>query len=189
MFKTLLATLVLFFSTNAIAAEGDRYNFRVDPLDILFQTFTMDVDRKISDKWTLGLSLMQSVYQISANDAGTSKDIATESIGTGIVANWFANGVYTKGLYLSPSIKYAHHKFSMKDSTDVLRHGTADVVFASAMVGYGWFCETLNFMIGVGYNSPIGESKVYINDPNGQRSGISTVPSHMDLEAMLGWTF
>lgn len=191
MLKTLLATLLACSSIGAVGAEGDRYNFRVEPIGLLFQTFTMDVDHKISDRWTLGLEVMHSDIRISAHDAGTVNDIYTESIGTGIFANyWFKGKVYEDGLYLSPAIKYAHHKHTMRDAIYENRHGSADIVSASLMLRRGWFWNTFNMSLGVGFSQPLGNSKVYIDDPNsGRRTETKRVSSNLGAEYHIGWTF
>lgn len=58
----------------------------------------------------------------------------------------------------------------------------------AVLVGYGWFWDSFNMMLGGGAAVPFGESKVEVTDPNGVKTE-KDVRSGLAIEFSLGWTF
>ena len=125
---------------------------------------------------------------MDSNSSFTSNyDISAYAFGAR--ANWFKNGNYSDGLYVGPSLRYVNAQLS---TTDVLgtTTGSASAIFVGCLVGYGWFWNSFNMMLGGGFTQGLGDTKITITDSSGNKTDVSTAASGgLALEYTLGWTF
>lgn len=185
MLKKLIFGLLLC-SSSAFAASGDTMNFRFSPIGLLVGQVAVDLDYKVADNWTVGPEVAYMHSSVSETDALTS-NIDITGYGAGARANWFKNGTYTDGLYVGPSLTYVSVKATASDAFGNIS-GSASAVVLSALVGYGWFWDSFNMMLGGGAAVPLGNNQVTVTDSNGNQIK-SNVSSSLALEYSLGWTF
>jgi hypothetical protein len=183
-----MLSLFLVSAPWAHADGSDQYNFRFSPVTLLIGLVGVDLDIKVSDQWTVGPELAYWHFSLSeTGDFTQSVDITAFAVGAR--ANWFLNGTYTDGLYIGPSLKYVSVKATTANDVESLS-GTASVLQASVLVGYGWFWPSFNMMLGGGLALPLGNQDVTVTDSNGDKvsENISSTGS-LALEYSLGWTF
>jgi hypothetical protein len=105
-------------------------------------------------------------------------------------ANWYANGVYTDGLYVSPQFAFSNAKVSATDSLGNSAEGEASSLIVSGLVGYGWFWDSFNIHLGGGLALPVGTSKVKVKNSDGTEESVDfSRTGRLALEFNLGWTF
>lgn len=186
----ILALLISVSSLQAFGSESDKWNFRFHPIALFYQVGAMDLDYKICDHMTVGAELSQTDSKISARWAGTNKDIKTEALGMAINTTLFMKGAFKSGLYVTPSLKYMSIKNKMADSANLDQTGSGDIWYVTGIVGYGWFWETFNIMLGLGGSQPFGDNKVHIKDSlTGQQTDTVMIRSGFAGEFTLGWSF
>ena len=186
--STLLLLFFVCFSSRIYAAGEDSVDFRINPLVVLLGGLTFTMDFKIHPQWTLGPELGFVRYKFSS-DKGSRDDTTLRSCSVGARATWFRNGVFTDGLYVGPFATYANAGLKLSDSNEVARN-RANSVFAGAVVGYGWFWESFNVLLGGGLTLPIGKSKVDVENSTGNRADAYVNGEGIAiLEFSLGWSY
>lgn len=184
-----LAALLIgiFMSQGALADSSNIMNLRFDPLGLLIGIASLDLDVKLADNWTLGPTI--KYWRLSVSGSGTvTSNFSVSAFAVGGRANWFANGVYRDGLYVGPSIQFGSATVTATD-VDGERRATASGLFAQALVGYGWFWDSFNILLGGGFNLPLGNAKAEYKDSSGSVEEVTTLRSRLALEFSLGWTF
>jgi hypothetical protein len=185
--KIFAALIVLALSSSAFADNKDNYNFRFSPIGLLVGAITVNYDIAISDSWTLGPELEYWHFSLS-EDSDFLSDYSVTAYAVGARANWFMNGKYTDGLYVGPRIDYVNIKLTTTDFTGDVT-GTASTIVAGCLVGYGWFWNSFNQMLGIGASVGLGSTSVNITDSSGTSSSVSTSVAGLIGEYSLGWTF
>lgn len=179
---------VLFLNQPLHANEpdsADNANFRFAPLGLLIGLIDLNLDFKIAPNWTLGPELMYWHFNVTLSD--TEYDVS--ALVGGVRANWFKNGVYTDGLYVGPALLYTASKVKWTDGTDNAE-ATNNAARLSTVVGYGWFWDSFNMMLGGGLSIPLGDGKIEARSSNGRREEINYSRSgSVAFEYSLGWTF
>ena len=163
------------------------YNFRVNPIGLVAGGIDANFDFRITENMTLG---PQGIYlHATLSPSGIfNSDYDITAYGFGARANWFFNGVFKDGFYFGPSVEYL--TVTLK-TTDVFgaATGTASGVMASGLIGYGWFWENFNIMLGGGYASVFGTSGITIKDSVGNQETITANLSGLTYELSAGWAF
>ena len=188
---TILAALIIaaiFAPRPAHAAASNQYDFRFSPLGLVVGSINLDFDIAITPDWTIGPALQYWHLKInSGSDFTSSFDITAYA--AGVRANWFYNGVFTDGLYVGPSAKYANVTLNTTNSSGSVS-GNINGFLAGCLVGYGWFWDSFNIMLGAGANIGIGNSgNITVTGSSGNQTTTSTSLSGIDLEFSLGWAF
>ncbi len=179
----IVAAALSLQSASAFAASGDTMNFRFSPLGLVFGLLSVSMDFKVSEDWTVGPR--GSYWRLKYD--GILSEVEVTAYGFGGRANWFKNGVFTDGLYLGPSIEYASAKATVTDSAGG-SSATASLLFAQAIVGYGWFWDSFNIMLGGGLSLPLGDADLETTE-NGVKTKRSVSSGNFAAEFSLGWTF
>lgn len=179
--------IFILFSASAHASSDDKYDFRFSPLGLVFGALEADLDIAIASNWTLGPQFGVLHYKLGA-DAGFTTDYDVKAYMFGLRGNWFRNGNFTDGLYVGPSLKWAGWKVQTSDSTGPITK-SANVTVVSCLVGYGWFWDSFNIMLGGGLTLGLGDSKVDVTNSSGTTSSVTTNLSGLAAEFALGWTF
>ena len=183
---TVLLSTSQAFAQSGMNSTGSKYNFRFSPLSLLIGVANVSLDVTIAPDWTLGPSLSYAKFKIDANgNNGTSYDVNLAS--AGVRANWFRNGVYTDGLYVAPFVTYLKTSIEASGTTTVT--GDAAGVAFGGIVGYGWFWNSFNMMLGAGAAAATGESNMVVTDNNGNRTDVPNRGVGLTGEYTIGWTF
>jgi hypothetical protein len=196
--KRLFVVLSLLCATSFAAAKelapvhrvtnsSDTYNFRFEPISLLVGIANVNFDVAMTPDWTVGPQLSYGNYS-GGTTATNNYKLSVSTYGVGARATWFRNGVYTDGLYLAPSVTYQATKVSLTDTSGVIS-GEANGVFVTGLVGYGWFWESFNQMLGGGVSLGLGSTVVKVRDSSGNYSETSIQQGNFALEYSLGWTF
>lgn len=181
--KALVFIATITFSGSVFAQD---MNFRFSPLGVLVGAINVSLDYQISPNWTLGPQLVY--WNIDVDREGVlTEDISIKAIGGGVRGNWFKNGTYTEGLYVGPALDYVSVEASSSDAFGTVE-GDVSTLVASGIVGYGWFWESFNILLGGGLSIPLGEAEVTVRDSSGTETK-SNVGSGLAAEFSLGWTF
>jgi hypothetical protein len=143
------------------------------------------LDFVVHPNWTVG---PEGSYWHTHVGSSWGSDWDVKAYGIGARGNWFKNGVFTNGLYVGPSLSYASVKVTNSDSFGSYS-GTASGLFASGLVGYAWFWDSFNMMLGGGATVGLGDTKVSVTDSSGAKTEVNSSISGLDLEFSLGWTF
>lgn len=175
-----LAFLAMIF---CFSGKAD-VNVRTGPIQLLTQTWNVELDFPISSAWTLGPTLQF----VDAEKDGYE----VEAFGAGVRGNYYFNGsVFTQGWYFGPSLSYVKVEVVDKDSLVGDLKGSASGVGFIAMFGYQWMWESFNINLGLGPGY-VSISEVELEDDSG------TVEEDYDdnysgatlaLEFTLGWKF
>lgn len=191
MIKKLFSIVVFVASLQspmAFAAGDDTMNFRFSPIDLLVGSMAIGFDYVIAPEWTLGPEINFWNFNVDSNSSLLS-EYKVKSFGIGARANWFYNGVYTDGLYLGPALTYRSVNIETRDSGGKITADASTMVLAG-MVGYGWFWESFNIMLGGGLAVPVGDTKIEITDSTGRKESVNYQRfGSLALEFNLGWTF
>jgi hypothetical protein len=187
--KRILLCLTLACCTpGAGASESARYNFRISPIGLLVGAVGFDFDIQVAPDWTIGPHATYWHYRLESNTSYFTDKYDVRAFGFGVRANWFKNGAYTDGLYIGPSLFFASTKVTNNDAFGEWS-GTSSGLFATGLVGYGWFWENFNIMLGGGATFGLGDTKVTVMDSSGQSTEVSSDIAGLALEFSLGWTF
>lgn len=174
-------------STSAFAANGE-YNFRFSPLALLIGAVDLNFDMQVSPDWTVGPSVTFWKFELNSTGSFTEK-YTVSAFAFGARGNWFKNGVYTDGLYVGPALQSAKVKVETRDSIGAVS-AEANVLLASCLVGYGWFWDSFNMMLGGGLAVGLGGSDVTVTDSSGNTTTVKARQTGgLALEYSLGWTF
>ncbi len=171
----------------ATVKGSDTVNFRFSPLGLIIGEVDANLDFKVNSNWTLGPELGYWHTKLSSSGLFTSNFDVT-ALAFGARANWFANGVYKDGLYVGPNLSYASVTLTTSDATGTIT-GTDGGLYAGGLVGYGWFWDNFNIMLGGGAIVGLGNTTVSVTDSSGNPTDVSAPVAGLDLEFSLGWTF
>lgn len=184
LFSTLFLLALVQFSSPANAA-GESFNLRLSPLSLLIGGISMNFDVAVGSNWTVGPEFSYLNFSMSSTAATTTDNFSIKAFGFGGRANWFKNGVFTDGLYFGPAVAF---------SSAEVRRGTssasASLLVATALVGYGWFWESFNMMLGGGIGLPLGEATVKVGSGASQEEvSVRGRLGSLAAEWTVGWTF
>ncbi len=168
--------LNLGFSSKLQAKDGDTFNLTTPPLSLFLGIYSLGLDVKITDQFTLGPVL--GYY------SDTSQGVKVKVYELGVRGNWFINKpVFNSSWYLGPSIAYVGTKAS-EDKVNV----TLNLWALTVLGGYHWFWDS-------GFNLGLGAGFTHINWPdyvtvNGKRISFSQFEeTTLALEFKLGYSF
>jgi hypothetical protein len=185
LFTVLLSTSAALAQTET-SGSGSKYNFRFSPLGLIVGLASISLDIAIHPEWTVGPELSYAKFNVNTSGTNpTSLDVNLAS--AGLRANWFKNGVYTDGLYVGPFVRYAKTSINASGATTVT--GETSGVAAGSLIGYGWFWDSFNMMLGAGAAVASGESNMVVTDSNGNRTAIPNRGVGLAGEFSLGWNF
>lgn len=190
--KLFLAISIVGFSiaTSARADGRDQWNARLGALGLLIGAFDVKLDYAANNQWTVGPELFSWKFKMSAESGTTQADADLSAFGLGVRANWFKNGTYQDGLYLGPSFNYFSFNATATDSLGASAEGSANGWVAACVVGYGWFWQNFNMMLGGGLSIPFSGGDVSVTDSTGQTTKYKTSKNgSLAVEYSLGWTF
>lgn len=171
----------------AHAGADDNSNFRFGPILLIVGLVDVSMDFAVAPNWTVGPTLKYWHFNLSS-DASLSTDYTIDAIAGGVRANWFNNGIYTDGLYVGPSVSLTSIKIKSSDSTGTsTSSGTVPVL--QTVVGYAWFWESFNMMLGGGLSVPVGSDTLKIRSSTGEEEVKFSRTGSLALEYTLGWTF
>lgn len=179
------------FSENVELSSSSRYNIRFEPLRLVVNNFSINVlDIKVGNNWTVGPELGYLKYSVSSAGNSSSK-IYIDTSFIGIRTNWFKNGVYADGLYVAPFAPFA--RFAKTDITvpsGSTIEGKASSSVVGCLVGYGWFWNSFNMMLGISPVIASNWSPVVVTDQTGFNTNhLSDRFADAAGEYTLGWTF
>jgi len=167
--------------------SNNNYDIRLNPIGIFFSAIDVNLDFKISQDWTVGVQGEYLHAQLAESGIYTSP-YNISAYGYGVRANWFEKGVFNDGWYLGPSLQYLSVSVKTTDAFGNVA-GSASGTMASCLVGYGWFWNNLNIMLGAGYGTVLGASSITIKDAVGNQETITANLSGITLEFSMGWAF
>jgi hypothetical protein len=170
-----------------IASTTDRFDFRVNPIGLIGGSIDANLDFRISQDWTVGVQGIYLHVKLDPSSIFTS-DYNITAYGFGTRANYFFNGAFKDGWYFGPSLEYLSVGIKTGDAAGPAS-GTASGLMASALVGYGWFWDGFNLMLGGGYAAVLGTSSITIKDSVGNEETITANLSGLTYELSIGWTF
>lgn len=169
--------------------SSPEYNFRFSPIGLIVGSINIDFDMAVAPDWTVGPTVSYWRSSVSSDSTTFSEKFDVTAYGIGARANWFKNGNFTDGLYVGPSLSYANVKISTKDLSGDSVTGSASVMLASCLVGYGWFWDSFNMMLGGGASFGLGDTKVKVETSTGSSTEVSSSIAGVAIEYSLGWTF
>lgn len=167
-------------------SNNNTSNFRFSPLGLLIGDVSIDYDIKVDPNWTIGPELSYLSMSLDEGSSFTSNFNIT-GYSFGARANWFNNGTFTDGLYVGPSIAYASVAVKTSDVNGNITANASGVV-TSCLVGYGWFWQSFNMMLGGGL-SLSSVDKITVTDSSGNTTSASTGETGLAAEWSMGWTF
>jgi hypothetical protein len=183
---TLFLTALLV-SSAAFASDSDTMNVRISPLLLLAGGISAHFDYKIDPNWTIGIE--GYYYHATVNQTGDlTSDVSINSFAGAVRANYFFNGTFKDGVYLAPSIGDEGVTATSSDITGSLS-ANVNIPYVGLLVGYGWFWDNFNVMLGLGFKAPLGNSKIVVRDQAGNNEASATVGIGLDAEGSIGWTF
>jgi hypothetical protein len=185
--RHLLLVAAFAASTSAFAKSEDKYDFRFSPIGLVVGAIDVNLDIAIDPNWTLGPQI-GFLHHKFRSDPSFTTDYDVKAFMLGARANWFRNGNYTDGLYVGPSLSFAGVKVETSDSNGP-ESASVSALLASCLVGYGWFWDSFNIMLGGGLTLGLGQSNVDITHSDGTKTSIATNIGGFDVEFSLGWTF
>jgi hypothetical protein len=185
--KKILLPMIFIFTLQSKAA--DTFNFRFSPVLVLVGAAAVNLDIAVSNSITIGPQLLY--WNLNLKQTGTSTqqyDYKIKASSYGVRLNWFKNNIYTDGLYLG--LAATRSSVSVEEKTTTTS-GSSSGTSISALAGYGWFWNSFNQMLGAGFSTSAGDTKIEIKDSNGTITDSVSSPSsaNFTLEYSLGWTF
>lgn len=168
-------------------ASPYNYDFRVNPVGLISGAIDANVDFKITEDWTVGPQGIYLHLNLSPSETFNSNYDIT-AYGFGARANWFYNGAFKDGFYFGPSLEYLTVDLKTSDAFGPAS-GTASGLMASGLIGYGWFWDGFNIMLGGGYEAVLGASGITIKDSAGNQQTITANLSGLTYELSIGWAF
>lgn len=168
--------------------NADNFNVRFGPISLLVGVVNMGLDIAVNDSWTVGPEFSY-MHRTLSSTAGFTTDYDVKAYAIGGRAIWYANGVFTDGLYITPKLDWAKAKVSSTDTLGTVE-GEASAFVASGLIGYAWFWDSFNIHLGGGLSLPMGEYKVKIKDSSGSEESVTVSRTgNLALEFDLGWSF
>lgn len=176
------------FSENVELNSSSRYNIRFEPLRLVVSNFSINVlDIKVSSNWTVGPELGYLKYSVSSAGNSSSK-IYVDTSFIGVRTNWFKNGVYTDGLYVAPFARFAKTDITAPSGSAIVGKASSSVL--GCFIGYGWFWNSFNMMLGISPVIGSNWSPVVVTDQTGFNTNhLSDRFADASGEYTLGWTF
>jgi hypothetical protein len=185
-------TTLVFASSQAHATPDDTMNIRFNPLVLIAGLVMVDFDIKVSDNWTVGPTLLGGGIKFSSTDSsGASDTVEVKASGFGARANYYFNGVFTDGWYLSPALQRQSISVDVSDATSSASAEVTGTVL-TAVGGYHWFWDSFNLNLGAGFSSWSGPSKIHVVDSGGNTQDVDASTSRasgLAIDFMIGWTF
>ena len=184
--KKILFLIILVSALQSQAA--DTFNFRFSPILLLVGAAAVNLDIAVTDSITVGPQLFLWNLNLKQTSGASQYDYKIKATGFGARLNWFSNKVYNDGMYLGASVSTSSVTIDEK-TTSTTGEGSSTSI--AGLVGYGWFWNSFNQMLGAGFSSSTGDTKIKIKDSNGVTTDEVTSPSaaNFALEYSLGWTF
>ena len=169
VFLQQLLLLSSFAMANPPAFGTKPINVRLHPLSLIVGVYQASVDIPISEQLTVGPEASYLKNSIEG--------VSFTATSVGVRSNYFLNGVFTNGVYVAPAA-------SMEKMSASSESGSADVnaISIRAIVGYGWFKQNLNFMVGAGLGQSVVTGKVEDEDVSLTSTGQGLI-----LELSVGW--
>lgn len=183
----ILAAIALFSiaTLSSTSRADDSFDFRFSPLGLLIGGIDVSLDVAVSPQWTLGPELSYTHLAVG----GSSSDFSLKGYSAGVRGNWFHNGVFKSGLYLAPAIHIRDIAVAYTATDGTTSTGKLTGPSASFIVGYGWFWDSFNILLGGGLESQIGKSSITVVDNKGTSHTDSAAGTSLIGEFSLGWTF
>lgn len=206
--KHILCVLLLFSFTNAASAKATKksskqqasysksydssskqYNIRAQAIHLLIGAASLSFDYKIHPEWTIGPTATYWRYSMSSDSNYFIEKYDVTYFALGVKANWFPQGVFNDGLYIAPNLSYVSAKVQTKDTAGDPVTGTGSVTMLGGLVGYAWFWENFNMMLGGGAKLGLGNTKVEVKSASGTEVSVTSPVAGFDFEFTVGWTF
>lgn len=204
MVRSLLSALVLVTALVSVSAQAAPkaapaepvaptassdavVNARVGILSALLGSANLSLDIGLDDQWTIGPQA--SYWRLKFNSSAGFSDFDTTSYTFGVRGNWFKNGRFVDGLYLGPNVSYRSIDLKTTSTDGITYTAKQASPVASLIVGYGWFWDNFNMMLGIGYAVALNSNDIVVRDSNGKETRSSRFNSGLDGEFTLGWTF
>lgn len=182
MKKSFLSLVFLLtFSSSALGASGDRYNFRFQPLPLLVGLVNGSFDFKMSENWTLGP--VMGLWNVKIGDVKLKASMI------GVQGRYYFEPVFSEDTwYLAGGLNYATVDAELVDNS-ITYTGSASGASLSLGGGYHWFWESFNMALGA--HLALGRSEVEVKDSNGNkyRDSARNPSAGIGLDYSLGWTF
>ncbi len=181
-----VAAVAALHSVNVFAASSSSMNVRFNPIGLAIGVFNLNMDFVVAPEWTVGpeIGLVNRTY---GKESALVDDIKVKGYSFGARANWHRNGVFSDGLYVGPALNYVSVTAESRDAAGKIE-GSASALVATGLVGYGWFWDSFNILLGGGLAVPLGDAKVEVTDTAGNKTQ-SNISSGFALEFSLGWAF
>ena len=161
--------------------SNKKFNARVSPIALLIGAGLVDFDIRVSDHWTVGPEALY--WHNTLSSTGDFTSIAFNAWEAGVRANWFLDGVFKDGIYVGPSLKYLNFQLTATDTANGLpASGSANALLAGCLVGYGWFWDSFNMMLGGGLETTLGDAQIKATDSSGNSTNESLPISAFTLE-------
>ena len=170
--------------TNHVRPTG---NVRLNPLGLLFGTYDLGVDLTLGSAWTLGPMIRFASTTGTFDDVGT--EYAVKYLGFGLRGTWFYNGVLTRGLYLAPTLTYVNAGVTVRDRFGQSTEYSASGFMIGGLIGYGWFWDHFNLMVGGGLDVTFGPQTIRVRESGGTSESLRTTLAGLAVETSVGWTF
>jgi hypothetical protein len=174
--------------SNEPPSSRSRINFRVNPLALRYRELSAGIDIRISDNWTLGPSL--GYYSSTGRSANF--DTQATIYRAGLRANWYPEGVFRTGWYVSP--QFGQWLGTLSAGTGSSSGSTSfSGTEYQLLAGYQWFWSHFNLNLGAGYigGSATGKT-IRVAFPNGTSVDTDLGPivlSGVASEFSFGWAF
>jgi hypothetical protein len=173
---------------SAPASSDKHFNARISALGPLIGLYSLSLDMAVDSQWTIGPNINYWSFKLSSSNS-TYSDFTVKSFGVGGRAHWFANGVFNSGIYIRPFVSWNKATARLTDSSGSAVEGSASGMTAGGLLGYGWFWDSFNIMLGVGYSAGLGSTEVKVKYSNGTEEKVSSKTSGLDAEFTIGYTF
>ena len=177
-------------ATVSTSVPKKTMNIRGSPLGLLVNYINADLDIAMSETWTLGPTVSYWNFDLKEETRGFNA-INLRMLSVGARANWYPSGVFQSGFFISPMFQYMTATAKTRDYRSEETSATASVPVVTALAGYQWFGQTLNFSIGAGLAAGLSSTKVKVSSPSG---GSTTEvdarrTAGLALDLMLGYAF
>lgn len=169
------------------APRAARYNIRANPLGLIFGTLDLGFDITLNGQWTIGPMLRYASRSGDLDDGRTN--YAVHYLGVGARGTWFRNGVFRQGLYAAPTATYVNAGVKLQDSKTPTTEYSASGLMVGGLVGYGWFWDSFNVMVGGGADVTLGPQQIRVRDSSGRSNTVGATLAGLAFETSLGCTF
>lgn len=163
---SLLLIPTLVWADDEETTTSRLYNVRVSPI-VVFGLVDIEADFKFHPKlpsWTLGPVF--KFWNFSETTDGIS-DIKVTFWAVGARANWYYNGAFQEGPFVSPTLMFGNAAAKTNYLGSNASASTTSLIF-QAVGGYAWFWDRANLHIGGGFAAPLGSNRVKLNAAGSQ---------------------